>query len=582
MSKKIIAIALFATMVLSMFAVSANAAWVDTAPQEGIQIYVYNKSGTNAAGDVPSGAIADTNEKDVSGMPKADTALAVAATESGKTTTLKGDYKKFSSLTKEYYADPLVVYIVEFVLQGFDSTVETDTDMDFTFTGKSGSVKPEKFEDGPNKDKYGFRYEFTFEKGGNKQEVALGFKSKLGTKPDLTMKHTIVFTDTTGADKPTRALVLYPEATPKTAGDYTSRTIKSADGSAFALEINVAIDLFGRVFPYNDTVSSTDVVYPIIPLGFKFKDEDGVAIPAKGFTAYVVDDNDLISNASPAKSDKFFAIGQVGTSFDKIAANAIKYDTTFKIPVNAGFTGNTFKIAIQDSKYVYESGNINVVINKLPRNVITNVVIAQGRNITIKTGETVELTIAPAFFTTYKNVTLVARKAQSNVFINGMKLLGLEVGGPVEIDVYAKEGGYDKVIDTVLVTVVGEGGVVSGSSYRVVVKGSLNVRTGPGTSYGIVGKLSPNAVVNVISIENGWAKIADNQYVSAAYLVAVNNVTGNAITTASSLNVRSGPGTGYGITGKLSYGSSINISGYSADGKWANIGNGWVSVQYVK
>ena len=55
---------------------------------------------------------------------------------------------------------------------------------------------------------------------------------------------------------------------------------------------------------------------------------------------------------------------------------------------------------------------------------------------------------------------------------------------------------------------------------------SLNVRSGPGTSYSILGGLSDGAKVEVISESNGWAKIvySDGEaYVSSKYLVTYSN-----------------------------------------------------------
>ncbi len=50
---------------------------------------------------------------------------------------------------------------------------------------------------------------------------------------------------------------------------------------------------------------------------------------------------------------------------------------------------------------------------------------------------------------------------------------------------------------------------------------SLNVRSGPNTSYGLLGKLSKGSKVEVISESNGWSKIKYNgkdAYVSSMYL----------------------------------------------------------------
>ncbi len=63
----------------------------------------------------------------------------------------------------------------------------------------------------------------------------------------------------------------------------------------------------------------------------------------------------------------------------------------------------------------------------------------------------------------------------------------------------------------------------SPTSYRVTPKIGLNVRSGPSTSYKILGALVCGTVVEVTAIENGWASIQYNgkdAYVSAKYLKA--------------------------------------------------------------
>ena len=63
----------------------------------------------------------------------------------------------------------------------------------------------------------------------------------------------------------------------------------------------------------------------------------------------------------------------------------------------------------------------------------------------------------------------------------------------------------------------------SSSKKKYVNASSLNVRSGPGTSYSKVGALSEGAVVEIISEQNGWAKINykdGTAYVSSKYLVS--------------------------------------------------------------
>lgn len=60
------------------------------------------------------------------------------------------------------------------------------------------------------------------------------------------------------------------------------------------------------------------------------------------------------------------------------------------------------------------------------------------------------------------------------------------------------------------------------NKYSVVVSGSsvLNIRSGPGTNYGVIGALSKGTVVEVLSISGGWARISRG-YISATYIKKV-------------------------------------------------------------
>ncbi len=130
----------------------------------------------------------------------------------------------------------------------------------------------------------------------------------------------------------------------------------------------------------------------------------------------------------------------------------------------------------------------------------------------------------------------------------------------------------------------------------VIVDG-LNVRSGPSTGDGIIGKLAcgtkfqPNAKTS----DNAWWRFTYNGgtgWVFAAYAtVGGTCATGaapaaaapaapaaapaaggvNVAVTSPFLNVRSGPGTGNSIIGRLNQGDSVAANGKTADGQWLRI-----------
>ncbi len=127
----------------------------------------------------------------------------------------------------------------------------------------------------------------------------------------------------------------------------------------------------------------------------------------------------------------------------------------------------------------------------------------------------------------------------------------------------------------------------------------LNVRSGPGTGYGILGVIVPGSAYPVTGSQSGWYSINFNgqtgwvfgQYVTltgsgaapapASAPAAASG--GQSLQATTSLNVRSGPGTGYSILGGIAPGTSYPVTG-SQDGWYSLVYNGqtgWVSGQYV-
>ena len=130
---------------------------------------------------------------------------------------------------------------------------------------------------------------------------------------------------------------------------------------------------------------------------------------------------------------------------------------------------------------------------------------------------------------------------------------------------------------------------------------SLNVRSGAGTSYSVITKLSKGTVVDVIeSASNGWKKIKTSNgttgWVSGDYLTtgsAGNSSTDNSTSQTSykatvntdSLNMRKGAGTSYSVITKLSKGTVVDVLESASNGwkkiKTSNGTIGWVSGSYL-
>jgi uncharacterized protein YgiM (DUF1202 family) len=112
--------------------------------------------------------------------------------------------------------------------------------------------------------------------------------------------------------------------------------------------------------------------------------------------------------------------------------------------------------------------------------------------------------------------------------------------------------------------------------------GHLNLRTGPGTGYPRIAQMQPGDALTILEkLSSGWYKVVwkgQMGYCFGKSYVRENSTsggstgaTGTGTVTASALNVRSGPGTGYARIGTLAKGSVVTILGTQS---------GWYKIQY--
>lgn len=116
---------------------------------------------------------------------------------------------------------------------------------------------------------------------------------------------------------------------------------------------------------------------------------------------------------------------------------------------------------------------------------------------------------------------------------------------------------------------------------------AVNVRSGPGTGYSILGTVPAGHYYVGISRSGDWWKIYFNgstAWTHGAYWTAVSGTTGVKVTT-DVLNVRSGPGTGYSVIGQAYSGQIYFWTQYEGLNGWYkiyfNAGIGYVYGAYV-
>ena len=117
----------------------------------------------------------------------------------------------------------------------------------------------------------------------------------------------------------------------------------------------------------------------------------------------------------------------------------------------------------------------------------------------------------------------------------------------------------------------------------VRVNTSLNVRSGAGTNYSVVGSLRNGQAITIYEESNGCSRICNRSWVSSQYLSIANNTKTypvKYVTICSGLNVRFGAGMGYRIIRAIPKGAKATV--YEAKDGWSRIGNGeWVSNIYI-
>ena len=120
----------------------------------------------------------------------------------------------------------------------------------------------------------------------------------------------------------------------------------------------------------------------------------------------------------------------------------------------------------------------------------------------------------------------------------------------------------------------------------IVIAKELNIRASASQSSECVGSLKYGNRVEILEKDGTWGRTKDG-WISLNYVYqdgATGTKTGSGVVTGSSLNIRSGPGTGYGSVGSYNSGDRIVIlEQFTYDGvTWGCTNKGWVSLQYVQ
>ena len=120
------------------------------------------------------------------------------------------------------------------------------------------------------------------------------------------------------------------------------------------------------------------------------------------------------------------------------------------------------------------------------------------------------------------------------------------------------------------------------------VTASLNIRSGPSTSYAILGGFSKGSTIKIVEKNGDWLKVqykTSYGYVSGKYVTSIYDdvIDEGAVINCTYLNVRSGPSSSYSSRGVIAKGQKVYIMGKESN--WYEIlyngSAGYVSKNYI-
>lgn len=110
---------------------------------------------------------------------------------------------------------------------------------------------------------------------------------------------------------------------------------------------------------------------------------------------------------------------------------------------------------------------------------------------------------------------------------------------------------------------------------------NLNVRSGIGTSHSVTRRLALNETVTLYEKKDGWVRISDTEWISGQFVKEIKTLPYTATVTIQNLNVRSGIGTGFGVTRKLNLDDEVTVL-EEKDG-WVQISDSeWISESFIE
>ena len=314
-------------------------------------------------------------------------------------------------------------------------------------------------------------------------------------------------------------------------------------------------------------------------------------VPADAdYTAYIIAGKLYVDfeNEAHAAQVEFTFTDDKKLKFDEIAyVSAVSGSETEEQKLEKSRA--TFAVNGEALKFIGETAQNKFVSVEMPVVFRQNVkpgdpkgVYFANRTLTIKIGQTAAPAVKALNNVPFNYTLDYADDASTAIAVDGKNVIGLKAGTAyVTLTCNAAGNTYT---DTMKIIVTDEVHQEPDTAY--VTASSLNVRKGAGTAYGKLGTLPHGSKVQVLSVNNGWAKIA---YGDAVGYVSANYLTYDAVqpemhyVVCRALNVRPTPGTKQPRVGLLHRGEQVQV--LKVENGWACIafdgGIAYVSASYL-
>lgn len=116
---------------------------------------------------------------------------------------------------------------------------------------------------------------------------------------------------------------------------------------------------------------------------------------------------------------------------------------------------------------------------------------------------------------------------------------------------------------------------------EVVGTETLNIRSGAGASFNLLGSLKKGDDLEIFEEKTGWLRIGKGRWVSAKFVEITRELKQGIITDPTGANVRAGAGGNFQIVDARPMGSPVYI--FEQNDRWLRIGEGqWVAASLVK